>query len=95
MLKRIVLDVLKPEKPEITTFSEKLSDLEGVDGVNVSLYEIDKEVENVKVTLEGELEFDAVKDKINGLGASIHSVDEVSAGGKLIREGKGNDGPAH
>jgi len=86
MLRKVVLDVLKPHDPNMVEFSEKLSKAKGVEGVNVSLYEIDREVENVKVTIRGKMKFKELEEKINELGGSIHSIDEVSAGKKLVEE---------
>ncbi len=84
---RIVLDILKPHEPNIPYFAKYLSELEGVDGVNVTLMEIDKETENVKVTMQGnDLNFDKINDAIKQYGGSIHSVDEVVAGKKLVEE---------
>ncbi len=98
MLRKIVLDVLKTHDPDIAVFSEKLSKVDGVEGVNVSLYEIDREVENVKVTVRGRLDFGTIEEVIENMGASVHSVDEASAGDELVeeaetayeREGKGS-----
>ncbi len=98
MLRKIVLDVLKAHDPDIADFSEKLSKVDGVEGVNVSLYEIDREVENVKVTVKGRLDFKVIEEEIEKMGASVHSVDESSAGEELVeeaetayeREGKGS-----
>lgn len=86
MLRKLILDVLKPHEPNIAVFSEKISGVDGIEGVNVSLYEIDRDVENVKVTIRGELDFDKIENKIKDIGASIHSVDEASAGEKLVEE---------
>ncbi|MFB6076158.1 MAG: DUF211 domain-containing protein [Candidatus Aenigmatarchaeota archaeon] len=86
MLKRLVLDVLKPYEPDIAVFSEKLSEIEGLEGINVSLLEIDSEVENVKVTMQGDLDYEKIKGKMKDLGASIHSVDEASSGELLVKE---------
>lgn len=85
MLRRLVLDVLKPHDPDIATFSEKLTDVEGVESVNVSLYEIDKDVENVMIIVEGELELGKVESGIEDLGASLHSIDGAAAGERIIR----------
>ena len=64
-----------------------LSELRGVDGVNITLMEIDKETENIKVTMQGDdLNFDEITKAIEEYGGSIHSVDEVVAGSKLIEE---------
>lgn len=86
MLRKLVLDVLKPHEPNLASFSEDLSNVDGIEGVNVSLYEIDQEVENVKVTVLGRLDFSEIERKIEDLGASVHSVDEASAGEKLVEE---------
>ncbi|MFB6088400.1 MAG: DUF211 domain-containing protein [Candidatus Aenigmatarchaeota archaeon] len=86
MLKRLVLGVLKPYEPDIAVFSEKLSEIEGLEGINVSLLEIDREVENVKVTMQGNLDYDKIKSKMKDLGASIHSVDEASSGDIVVKE---------
>jgi|GEM_PF-4916153 len=55
-LRKVVLDVLKPHSPDIATLAKKIADIEGIDGVNISVYEIDKEVENVKITVIGKFE---------------------------------------
>jgi hypothetical protein len=84
---RIVLDILKPHEPNIPSFAKHLSELEEVDGVNVTLMEIDKETENVKVTMQGnDLNFEIINEAIKQYGGTIHSVDEVVAGKKLVEE---------
>ncbi|MDD3985935.1 MAG: DUF211 domain-containing protein [Methanobacterium sp.] len=84
---RIVLDILKPHEPIIPSFAKYLSEINGVDGVNMTLMEIDKETENIKVTIQGnDLDFDEISKAIKEYGGSIHSVDEVVAGTKLVEE---------
>lgn len=84
---RIVLDILKPHEPIIPMFAKYLSEIEGVDGVNITLLEIDKETENIKVTMEGnDLDYDVITQAIEEYGGSIHSVDEVVAGKKIVEE---------
>ena len=51
---RLVLDVLKPHQPTMLVLADKLGDLEGVNGVDITLIEIDNKVENIKITLEGD-----------------------------------------
>ncbi|HJW75030.1 MAG TPA: DUF211 domain-containing protein [Thermoleophilia bacterium] len=86
-LRRLVLDVLKPHQPNMLTLADKLGDLEGVQGVDVSLLEIDSKVENIKITLEGtDIDYDEVSDVIQESGGSIHSIDKVSTGKRLIEE---------
>ena len=86
-IRRIVLDVLKPHSPNLVTLANQLADLDGVDGVDISLKEMDQKVENVKITCEGrDISFDKVEEVIVQNGASIHSMDKVSAGASLIEE---------
>lgn len=87
MIRRLILDVLKPHKPSVVELSEALSHLQGVEGVNVIIYEIDQQVENAKVIIAGnQLNFEDIKSKLEELGATIHSVDEVAAGKRIIEE---------
>ena len=86
-LRRLVLDVLKPLDPSIVELVQLLADLEGVDGVNISIYEIDRRVENAKVTIEGhDLRYQVIVDIIQENGGSVHSIDEVAAGRVLIED---------
>jgi hypothetical protein len=86
-LRRIVLDVLKPLEPNIVDLVQKVSDLEGVDGVNITIYEIDHHVENAKITVEGEqLSYRTLHDLIVETGGAVHSIDEVAAGKRTVEE---------
>jgi len=83
-IRRLVLDTLKPMEPNIIEMANSLSTLSGVSAVNISIAEIDLKVENAKITIEGDdLNYNEVKDIIEDMGGSIHSIDEVVAG-KLI-----------
>ena len=89
MIRRLVLDVLKPHNPSVVELSEALSHLKGVEGVNVIIYEIDQQVENAKVIIAGSsIDFENIKKRIEELGATIHSVDEVAAGKRIVEEVK-------
>jgi hypothetical protein len=84
-IRRIVLDVLKPLDPSIIELSAELSDLAGVEAVNISIYEIDRRVENAKITLEGsDLNYHEVERVIGDSGGTVHSIDEVVAGRSII-----------
>ncbi len=86
-IKRIVLDVLKPHKPSLVEMSLRLSGLKGVDGVSLTLDEVDQETESVKVTLEGSsINYSSVEETLRELGAVIHSVDLVSSGKRLVED---------
>lgn len=81
----MVLDVLKPIEPSIVDLAKKISVLEGISAVNISIAEIDHKVENAKITIEGDdLDYDVVAAMIRYLGGSIHSIDEVVAGKMII-----------
>ena len=89
MIRRLVLDVLKPHNPSVVELSEVLSHLEGVEGVNVIIYEIDQQVENAKVIVAGSgIDLESIKKKLEEMGATIHSVDEVAAGKIIVEEVK-------
>jgi hypothetical protein len=86
-IKRIILDVLKPHKPSIIEVAERLGNLDGISGVNISLEEVDAETDSIKITIEGiNINYDTVKKVISECGAVIHSIDGVSAGMKIIDE---------
>jgi hypothetical protein len=86
-IKRLVLDVLKPHEPTNVEVASAIGDLQDVDGVNLSLYEVDQQTENVKITVEGpNVNYDLVQQTIENLGGVVHSVDEIIAGKKLVEE---------
>ena len=86
-IKRVVLDVLKPHHPGIVEVSQRLSVLQGISGVNITIVEVDQDTETVKITIEGNsIVFYDVEASITEAGAVIHSVDSVSAGKRLVEE---------
>jgi hypothetical protein len=86
-LRRLVVDVLKPHDPSLLEFTRRVTEVDGVAGTTASLIELDQEVQNVKLTVEGEaLDFDAIRERIEGLGATVHSVDEVACGDVVVED---------
>lgn len=86
-VRRLVVDVLKPHEPALLEFTEQLAAIASVDGVTTSLIELDQEVQNVKLTFEGEaLAFDDIEDRVDTLGATIHSVDQVACGAYIVED---------
>lgn len=86
-VKRIVVDILKPHDPDIVEVASRLADLDGIEGVNAGLVETDKEVQNIKLTVEGEdLEYEELQERVEGLGGTVHSIDEVASGERLVEE---------
>lgn len=86
-IRRLVLDVLKPQSPSIISLAKQLADIEGVDGVDVSLIEMDSKSESVKITCEGKnINYSNVEKVIIDNGGTVHSVDKVATGRAIIEE---------
>ncbi len=86
-IRLLVLDVLKPHQPIVTELALGLSEVKGVEGVNITLVEIDKETENVKITIMGDdLDYDEIARTIEEFGGVVHSIDMVAAGHRIIEE---------
>lgn len=84
-IRRIILDVLKPHDPSIIEVSQRLASLPGVDGVNINIYEVDRKVENAKITVMGaDLDWEAILQVIEDTGGTVHSIDEAVAGKVLV-----------
>jgi hypothetical protein len=78
---RLVVDVLKPHEPPLVEFTERIAATDGVGGATASLLELDREVQNVELAIEGEgIDYGTVEERIEELGATVHSVDEVACG---------------
>ncbi|MCD6410951.1 MAG: DUF211 domain-containing protein [Thermoplasmata archaeon] len=87
MIRRLILDVLKPHNPSIVELAKRIASLPGVVGVNITLQEVDKDTDSVKITIEGDnIELEKVEEVIENCGAVIHSIDGVSAGAKIVEE---------
>jgi len=87
MLRRIVLDVLKPPTPIIADVASELSKLKSVDGVNIQIYNREPRVEFIRITIEGKnLDFKKISKVLEDMGASIQSVDDICMGKKIVRE---------
>ncbi len=86
-IRRIVLDVLKPHTPRLTDLALMISRDERVEGVNISLKEVDQNTESITVTLEGNnINYETIKEILQEAGAVIHSIDQVVAGKELVEE---------
>jgi hypothetical protein len=84
-IRRLVLDLLIPHDPGVRAFAAETVACDGVAGVNVVLIETDREVQNVKLTLEGDdIDDESVLRAINDLGGALHSIDEVACGDVLV-----------
>ena len=84
IVKRILLDVLKPHQPGSLEFTETLADLDPSYRVNLMVEEVDEKTESITEVIEGEdIRFEEVDLAIKKMGGTIHSVDEVEAKGSL------------
>ena len=85
LVKRLVLDVLKPHIPNALEFARTLAEQCTGYYIKFLVVEMDDKTETVELTIEGEdLRFELIEETINALGASLHSIDEVevvNAGG--------------
>jgi hypothetical protein len=82
IVKRILLDVLKPHQPGALEFTQTLADLDPGYRVNLTVDEVDENTESIILVIEGDdIQFDAIDQAIKKMGGTIHSVDEVEAEG--------------
>lgn len=84
-VRKLSFAILKPHKPGLVEFTNTLSALQGVDGVKLEVQETDKSTETVYVSMEGKLNYSAIKSAIEENGGVIHSLNTVVAG-KLLGE---------
>ena len=78
LVKRLVLDILKPHLPTALEFCTKLAEVGDDYAVRLSVIEIDQDTETVEVTIEGyDLDFEAIQLVITKMSSSLHSVDIV------------------
>lgn len=78
LVKRLVLDVLKPHQPNALEFSQALARAGGDYRICITVLGVDEKTETLQVVIEGDdIDFDAVQSGISDLGGSLHSIDEV------------------
>ena len=83
LVKRLVLDVLKPHQPNVLEFSQAIAEAGGDYHVCTTVLEVDENTETLQVTIEGDaIDFNAVHASISNLGGSLHSIDEVEVQGE-------------
>ena len=83
IVKRILLDVLKPHQPGSLDFAQTLADLDPSYRVNLKVEEVDENTESIFVVIEGEdIRFKEIDQAVKKMGGTIHSVDEVAAEGR-------------
>lgn len=82
---KIVLDVMSPAQQSIVNLVEILSKIENVAKVDIALSELERDVEDFKVTLEGYgFEFEEIRNTIKMFGGVIRNVDNVVSAGEYV-----------
>ena len=80
IIRRIILDVLKPHQPNATEFAMVLADLGKQYEVHLAVIEVDENTETVQHEANAPcIDFELVQAAIIDMGASLHSIDEVDA----------------
>jgi len=78
LVKRIVLDVLKPHQPGALEFSRAIAVVGDGYRVCLTVVEMDEKTETLQLEVEGpSVDLEAIESAISGMGASLHSIDQV------------------
>lgn len=78
LVKRIVLDVLKPHQPNALEFSEAIAKGGSDYLVHLTVLEMDENTETVELVITGNaINFEDIQSTISDMGGSLHSIDEV------------------
>jgi len=78
-VKRLLLDSFKPRELSIIELSKALGSVEGVEGVDIVVIEVNSKTETIKVTIKGpQINYNAVLKVMEKHGVSIKGVDEIS-----------------
>lgn len=77
-IQRIVLDVLKPHQPTVIEFAMALAEVGSDYKVHLMVIELDENTATLQIEITAQsIDFDAIQEKIVGMGGSLHSIDEV------------------
>ena len=75
---KLVLDVLKPHRPNALEFASSLAEVGRNCQVQLTVLEMDENTETLRLVLRGKaLDFDVIQASIKAMGGSLHSIDEV------------------
>ena len=76
---RIVLDVMSPAQHSMVDLAKKLEKIDGVLQIDINLSELEKNVEDFRVTLDGfGLNYEKIRDIIKDFGAVIRNIDNMT-----------------
>lgn len=77
---RIVLDIMSPAQQSMVDLAERLSKIDGISQVDITLSELETNVVDFKVTLDGYgLDFERIREIIKDFSAVIRNVDYISS----------------
>ena len=77
-VKRVVLDVLKPHRPNVLEFTRAIAEVGPDYHVRLVVLEIDEKTESLEIEVQGSaIDLEAIQAVISAMGGSIHSIDEV------------------
>ena len=77
-VKKVVLDVLKPHRPDAISFANAIAAIGENYQVRLVVLEMDENTENLQLEIYADaIDFEAVQTAIQDMGGSLHSVDEV------------------
>jgi hypothetical protein len=77
---RIVLDVMSPAQQSMVDFAERLNKIDGISQVDITLSELETNVVDFKVTLDGYgLDYERIREVIKDFSAVIRNVDSISS----------------
>lgn len=78
LVKKVVLDVLKPHQPNALEFSRAIANVGDDYRVCLTVVEMDEKTETLQLEIEGDsVDMDAIESAISSMGASLHSIDQV------------------
>lgn len=85
-IRRLALDVDKAvARPDLMALAAAIEGVPGVEGVNITVTEIDIETVGMNVTVEGErIDFDALSKAIEKAGAAVNCIDQIVAGSRMV-----------
>jgi len=77
-VKRVMLDVLKPHKPDSLEFSQAIARAGKDYRVCLTVIEMDENTETLQLEVEASsIDFEAIESAITSMGGSLHSIDQV------------------
>lgn len=86
-VKILVLDALKPHKPNILDLGKRICTEKSIEAATISVYAVDEKTESLKIVLEGrDIDYEKVRALIEDQGGVIHSMDKVVLGRKTACE---------